>query len=181
MDYKIVADSCCDLTPALLASDGPISVPLTISVEENQFTDDAALDLTQMLACMKRSKAAAKSACPPPASFAQAYRSAAHIFVVTLSSHLSGSHGSANSAKELLRDSEDAPRIHVFDSLSASAGETAVCLKIREYAQHGLPFEEVVERVQSFIHHMHTFFVLENLDTLIKAGRMGRKIGRAHV
>ena len=59
----------------------------------------------------------------------------------------------------------------------ASAGELAVSLRIAEYVQAGLGFDEIVSKTEAFIRGMRTFFIAESLDTLIKSGRMGRITG----
>ena len=60
----------------------------------------------------------------------------------------------------------------MFNSRSASVGETLIALKIRECEEQGLDFDNVVERVEAYIEEQHTYFVLENLDTLRKNGRL---------
>ena len=69
---------------------------------------------------------------------------------------------------------EDHPNkhIHVFDSLSASSGQTLVALKANELAGSGLSFDEVIKQTEQFIHEMGTKFVLESLETLRKNGRL---------
>ena len=47
-------------------------------------------------------------------------------------------------------------------------------MKIVECEEKGLSFEEVVSEVEKYIEEMNTFFVLENLETLRKNGRLGR-------
>ena len=63
-------------------------------------------------------------------------------------------------------------QIHVFNSRSASVGETLIALKIRECEEEGMRFEEVVQTVENYIEEQHTYFVLENLETLRKNGRL---------
>ena len=101
-----------------------------------------------------------------------------HVYMVTLSSQLSGSYNSAMLAKELYEEQQENgdggkhTQIHVFDSKSASIGETLIGMKIQEYEEAGMPFEEVVEKVDGYIAEMNTFFVLESLETLRKNGRL---------
>ena len=45
-------------------------------------------------------------------------------------------------------------------------------LKIQECEEKGLSFEKVVSIVEEYIEGQHTYFVLENLDTLRKNGRL---------
>ena len=47
-------------------------------------------------------------------------------------------------------------------------------MKIQECEEAGMSFEEVVAAVEHYIKGQHTFFVLENLDTLRKNGRLSK-------
>ena len=60
----------------------------------------------------------------------------------------------------------------MFDSESASCGETQIALKIMELEEQGLDFETIVEKVEAFRSSVRTYFVLDNLDTLRKNGRL---------
>ena len=61
-----------------------------------------------------------------------------------------------------------------FNSRSASVGQTLIGMKIAECEEAGLPFEDVISVVNKYIEEEHTFFVLENLETLRKNGRLSR-------
>jgi len=65
-----------------------------------------------------------------------------------------------------------AKQIHVFDSCSASIGETLIAEKIQESEEAGKSFEEVVAETEKYIKDQQTFFVLETLETLRKNGRL---------
>ncbi len=93
---------------------------------------------------------------------------------MTLSSQLSGSYNSAVLGKNLYHDSYGEKDIYVVDSRSASCGETQLAYKIMEYEEAGLPFEEITEKIEQYVKEMNTYFVLENLETLRKNGRLSR-------
>ncbi len=175
MSFKIVVDSCCDLTPAQIQEGCFVSVPLTIHVGEEAIIDNAAFDQTDLLWKMRESETAPHTACPSPVQYMEAFDCGADdIYVVTLSALLSGSHNSAVQARLMwLEDHPDA-HIHVFNSCSASAGEVALAMQIRDLAVTGMPFSEVVSRASRFIGGMETLFVLETLDNLRKNGRLTR-------
>lgn len=99
---------------------------------------------------------------------------AEHVYVVTLSAKLSGSYNSAVLGKNLYEEEhEDSKKqIYVFNSRSASIGETLIAMKVQELEEAGLPFDEVVEKTESYIDSQNTYFVLETLETLRKAGRL---------
>ena len=172
MSFKIVVDSCCDLTPQMLKDPCFVKVPLTIHSNGSIFVDDDTFDQADLLWSMKQSEQAPSTACPSPQAYWDAYQGADDVYVVTLSALLSGSHNSAEQAKVLLEEDEPDINVHVFNSCSASSGEVLVALKIRELAQSGMPFKKVVREVEQYIYQMQTLFVLESLENLRKNGRL---------
>lgn len=172
MSFKIVVDSCCDLSPQMLKDPCFVKVPLTIRVGDSTFVDDNDLDQADLLWTMRQCESAPSTACPSPADYLDAYQGADEIYVVTLSALLSGSHNSAEQARMMLEEDEPQVNVHVFNSCSAAAGEVLVALKIRELAASGMPFKHVVREVEQFIYKMQTLFVLETLENLRKNGRL---------
>lgn len=173
-NYKIVVDSCCEIPEEIKKDLLFESVPLTLEVGENTIIDDDTFDQASFLKMVDECPTCPKSACPSPERYMEAYDAdVERVYVVTLTSKLSGSYNSAVLGKHLLEESgKKIPKIHVFDSLSASAGETQLVLKIKELEEQGRTFEEVVEIVELFKNEMKTYFVLDNLDTLRKNGRL---------
>lgn len=173
MSFKIIVDSCCDLTPAQLREDCFVSVPLTIRVGEHIVVDDASFDQGALLWRMKESATAPQSSCPSPIQYLEAFDCGADdLYVVTLSALLSGSHNAAAQARSLWLEDHPNSNVHIFNSCSASAGEVLVALKIQELAQSGMDFTTVVSQVSRYINEMETYFVLETLDNLRKNGRL---------
>ncbi len=175
MSFKIIVDSCCDLSPEILSSGVYQSIPLTIHVGENEFRDDDTLNTEQLVDAMAMCREASHTACPAPADYLAAYEAAeGDIYVVTLSALLSGSHNSAWQAAQIFQEDHPERNIHVFNSCSASAGETHIALTLTKLAGSGIPFDQVVAEMERRIAQMNTLFVLENLDVLRKAGRLTR-------
>lgn len=173
MSYKIVVDSCGELPDTLKQDIHFESVPLEIFVDDYRIIDDNSFDQADLLRKMKESPNCPKSTCPSPERYMTAYDcEAEHIYAVTLSSKLSGSYNSAELGKALFIEEKGEKQIHVFDSKSASVGETLIAMKIQECEESGMTFEEVVNRVDAYIEEMDTFFVLETLENLRKNGRL---------
>lgn len=173
MSFKIIVDSCCDLTPSMLHSSCFIRVPLTIQVGGKTFIDDQSLDQSALLWQMRECAKAPQSSCPSPAQYLDAFDCEAdELYVVTLSALLSGSHNSAQQARQIWLEEHPSARIHIFNSCSASAGEVLLALKIRELASQGLPFQSVVSEASAFCNGMETLFVLDSLENLRKNGRL---------
>ncbi len=175
MSFKIIVDSCCDLTPAQLREECFVKVPLTIRVGNHTIVDDDTFDQGELLWRMKESETAPQSACPSPMQYLEAFDCGADdLYVVTLSALLSGSHNAAAQARSIWLEDHPGANVHIFNSCSASAGEVLVALKIQELAQSGMDFTTVVDQVSRYINEMQTYFVLETLDNLRKAGRLTR-------
>lgn len=173
MSYKIVVDSCCELPKELQGDPRFERVPLGLEVGDYQILDDENFNQAEFLQKVADYPYSPKSSCPSPERFMNAYNTEAeHVYVVTLSSHLSGSYNSAVLGMNLYHEQYGDKKIHVVDSESASCGETQIALKIMELEEAGLSFEEVVEKAEAFRSEMHTYFILDNLETLRKNGRL---------
>lgn len=173
----ILADSCCDLSPELLKKTQARVAPLTITIDDTHYVDDGTVDIPPYLAAMKASKNPVRSACPSPDLYAEDIKAAAgDCFIVTLSSKLSGSHNAAALGAQLAEEDMPEKKVHVFDSESASAGETYLALMIHDLIAAGKTFEQIVETVEEKIRSMHTLFVLDSLDNLVKNGRISKTV-----
>ena len=174
MGYKIVVDSCCELPQELRKDERFEIVPLTLIVgSQYEKEDDEDFDQREFLDAVAACQECPRSACPSPERYQEAYRTTAErVYVVTLSSKLSGSHNSAVLGKNLYHEQYGEKDICVIDSKSASCGETQIVYRIMELEEQGLSFEEVTEQIEQFVREMNTYFVLENLDTLRKNGRL---------
>lgn len=177
MNYKIVADSSCDLNEELKENLNISLVPFNIDVDDTKFIDDESMDSMELIRAMRNSPNPVKTSCPSPGDFVTEYKDADNVFAVTISSQLSGTYNSAVLAKKMVQEEEPNKFIHVFDSKSASVGETLVSMKIQELVENRLSNLEIVEKVESYINGMKTFFILESLDNLIKNGRISKTKG----
>lgn len=171
--YKIVIDSCGELPEELRADGHYESVSLELEVDGVRIRDDETFNQRDFLSRVKRSLTGPKSSCPSPEQYMRAYAGEAdHIYVVTLSGGLSGSYNSAVLGKNLYEEEFGGKQIYVFNSKSASIGETIIGMKIQECEEAGLGFDEVVAKTEEYIKSMNTYFVLETLETLRKNGRL---------
>ena len=177
MNFGIIADSSCDLSEELQEKVKADIIPLTLNLGSKHITDDASLDVDKFLEEMKACKDKIGSGAPAPGLYAEAMKKVdGTSFVVTLSSRLSGSYNSAAVAqKEVEKDGVDS---YVVDSKSASAGEVLVALKLREFIDKGLSKADIISSIEKFIKGMQTFFVLDNIDNLLKNGRLGKISGK---
>ena len=174
MSFHIVCDSCTDLTEEDLKKGCYTLVPLTLLVDGEEIIDDETFDQADFLAKVAASKESVKSACPAPESYMEAYSKADDIYVVTLSAELSGSYNSAVLGKNLNEEENGTKNIHVVNSRGAATTQVLIARKLNEYASQGMPFEEVVDKIEEYTTSLRTYFVLETLEVLRKNGRLSR-------
>ena len=151
MNYRIIGDSCMDLTEEQRKDPHFTLIPFTLMVEDHQFIDDENFDQKRFLQIVKESPECPKTAC-----------------------HLSGCYNSAVLAKNLYEEEFGTGKknIAVIDSESASTGEVNLALYIQELCEQDLPFDEIVKKALEYRDRQKTYFVLETLDTLRKNGRL---------
>ena len=173
MRYKVIIDSCGELTKEMKESGCFETASLQIDVNGHHIVDDETFDQAQFLKYVAESPEGPKSSCPSPERYMEGYHcEAERVYAVTLSSELSGSYNSAVLGKSLYIEEYGEKDIYVFNSRSASIGETLIGLKIAECEERGMSFSEVIDSVEAYIEEQHTYFVLETLETLKKNGRL---------
>lgn len=173
LSFKIVIDSCGELLNEWKGDSRFESVPLTLTVNGEDIVDDETFNQAEFLEKVAACPECPKSACPSPERYRSAFDcDAEHVYAVTLSSELSGSYNSAVLGMNLLQEDCPDKKVHVFNSRSASIGQTLIAMKIQECEEAGMSFEDVVSTVEKYIEGQCTYFVLENLETLRKNGRL---------
>lgn len=173
MSYKIIGDSCLDLTKELKKDPHFQMVPLTLQVDDNMVIDDETFDQNAFIKMVAASPNCPKTACPSPEAFKEAYECEAEdVYVITLSSHLSGTFNSAALGKELYEEEHGPKNILLIDSESASSGELNLALTIRDMYDAGMEFAEISEKILKLRDEQKTYFVIDSLEPLRKNGRL---------
>jgi DegV family protein with EDD domain len=183
MKYKIVGDSSCDLSKEMEKKYNIAIAPLSFSIDGEEFIDDENLDLAAYLKKINDSPSVPKSSCPSIQDYLDRFEGDHEwTFGVTISSELSGSYNSAMNAQKMFLEKNENKKVHIFNSRGASSMEVLIVIKIIELVEANMEFEEIVDKVEAFIKESKILFVLDNIDTLEKNGRlssMKAKIVRA--
>ncbi|HBN38306.1 MAG TPA: DegV family protein [Ruminococcaceae bacterium] len=175
MRYKIVVDSCCDLTPEMREWDNLEAVPLTLQIGDYIIPDDENFDQDDFIARMKANNGSAKSACPAPDAFKKAYEGEYDaVFALTITDKLSGTYNSALQGKMLYEEEyNDNKKIYVFNSLATSGIETIIAREIKKLGDDGKDFDEIVSYIDDYIiNHTGLYFCLDSLNALKQNGRL---------
>lgn len=174
---KIIVDSSSDLTEEMKKELDVSIIPFKIIIESEEYIDDEELDLEEMISHMRKSSEGIKTACPSPGDYYEEFEKHDDMYVVTISSQLSGSYNSAVIAKDMILEKYPDKKIEIIDSKSASAGTALVTLKLKEELDKGISREEIIKNMDETISEKHIYFVLESLKNLINNGRISRTKG----
>ena len=175
MSYKIVVDSCCDLTAEMKNWSDFEVVPLSLEVADYNIFDDENFNQDDFINRMKANGGMAKSACPAPDAFKKAYEGDYdEVYVLTITDKLSGTYNSALQGKMLYEEEHgDSKKIHVFNSLATSGIETIAAQELKKVCDAGKSFDEVTAYIEDYIlNHTGLYFCLESLDALKSNGRL---------
>lgn len=175
MAYKIVVDSCCDITEDMKSWENFEIVPLTLQIGDYVIQDDNTFDQDDFISRMVNSHELAKSACPSPEAFANACKGDYdEVYILTITDKLSGCYNSAVQGVNLYKEENgEDKKIHIFNSLATSGLETLMVHEMKRVADSGADFDTVVKEVEKYcIDNCGLYFCLESLDALKGNGRL---------
>ncbi len=168
----LVTDSSCDLPQSILDERQIHVVPMLLSFGQTQFLDKVTITPDQFYGLMKTTKVVPTTAQPPVqrvhnflAFLASHYES---IIVVTLSDGLSGFY------KMCLKIAEKIPgkKISVINSRHLSASLGLMVARASEKILAGVPHDEVVKEVESWIPKTRILVDVQTLKYMVRGGRV---------
>lgn len=180
--YHIVADSGCDLFTLKNASFSTAS--LIISTDKTRYPDDEHLDTAKMVEELLAYKGRSFTACPSSMDWLSAFTPSGgavpdEIYVVTLTSGLSGTYNSAMIAADMYREEHPNTRVLVIDSLSVGPEMVLLLEKIVELKESGKTFDEVEAEIKKYSASVRLFFAFRSLHNLAQNGRVNKLVAAA--
>lgn len=177
--YRIISDTSCDLRKDEIEELNISYAPFKINIDGVEYVDDENLDLNEFNESMKNSKNPIRTSTPSPYEYLDLIEKnlGKDIYIVTISSKLSGSFNAAISAVTEAREKYENINVEIIDSKSATAGQTRVILKLLDILKTSDDFSKNIEEIRKFIDEQHTLFVLESMQNLIKNGRIKKTTG----
>lgn len=169
-------DTACDLPDALVFEQGIGLVPTQLIIGDRVYQDRLEMTPTEFFARLRAGEDASTSQPAPQAfedAFNDALRNAEHVVAVVLSKALSGTYANAERAAKIV--SPD--RIHLVDSRGASLTEGMLVLRGLELAAQGWDAPAIVRELVRVRDQSGGFFTVDNLERLIRSGRVGRLRG----
>lgn len=173
---KVITDSASDVVDN--KREDLIILPVTITFGEEQFQDGINLSHQLFYEKLIESDALPSTSQVTPFAFEEAYREVkeqgGQAIVITLSSKMSGTWQSAQIAAEEYKDT-----VRVVDSENASLGQRALVEYALRLIDSGLPFEEIVERLEADKSRIRLVALLDTLEYLKKGGRISKATAMA--
>ncbi len=181
MKWAVVVDSSSDMACMKQeieeAANGNVlfeSVALKLEAGEVEFTDDETLDVDEMISYLKSYSGKSGSASPSPQEWYDAFEQADNVIAITITSELSGSYRSACAAKDMIQEDYPDKNIFVLDSKSTGPEMVLLARKAVSFALEDISFDEMQQKMLKYQKRTHLIFALENMDNLIKNGRVNK-------
>lgn len=176
MKYKIVVDSACDLTAEMRGWSNLEVIPLTLQLGDYVIADDENFNQDDFIGRVAANHEFPKSACPSPEAFKSACEgSEEDVYIITITDKLSGCYNSALQGVSFFKEEnpESKKNIHVFSSHATSGIETLMAKKIKQLADSGMAFDDVVKAIEDYeANGCGLYFNLVSLDILKGNGRL---------
>lgn len=174
MTYKIISDSSSDLLE--LPGTPYATVPLKIITDVKEYVDDTSLNVDDMISDLRQYKGTSRTSCPNAAEWKESFEDYDGVFCVTITSGLSGSYNSANSAVIEHLDEHPDKKATVLDTLSTGPESALIIEKLQELIKQNLPFEEIEEAIRAYMQRLHLLFSLDSLKNLANNGRVSKAV-----
>lgn len=175
----VVTDSTCDMGPEALERIGVPMVPLKVHLGDETYRDWVDFTPETYYPKLVAATQHPTTSQPSPSEFAEVYARLADagaegIVVITISSKLSGTYGSA-----VLAATESRIPVRVVDSTFVTGAAALIVDEAVAARDAGGDLETVEAAALDAVGRTELFFVLDTLDYLVKGGRAGKAQGLA--
>ena len=170
----VVLDSTADFPDAPERYPNFSVVPLYVRFGDESFKDYVEIDPQRFYERLTTAAELPTTSQPTPADFLAVYEELApnyeHILSLQISSTLSGTFASAQSAAELLGGDQ----VRVIDTRTVSASLAMLAIGVQRRLERGTTVEEINAFVEAYGRTHQLLFTVNTLDYLAKGGRIGK-------
>ncbi len=169
MKIKILSDSTCDLSPAILAQYGITLVPLTVVKAGQTYHDGVDITPADIFAHVAGGGQLCTTAAVSIGEYQQQFaRYGAEydgVIQITIGSGFSSCYQNACLA------AADYPNVRVVDSMNLSTGQGLVVLHACRLAQTCQDLDDLAQQLRLLTPRVEASFLLDRLDYMVKGGR----------
>lgn len=177
--YRIITDSCCDLSQQMADEFGLLVAPLTVNYkgrEIKNYLDGREMDPQEFYKELRNGEMTSTAAANPmlwQSYMEPALKEGSDVLVLAFSSGLSTTCHAANLAAEELKETYPDRKIYVVDTLCASMGQGLLVWYAAKKQQSGASIEEVRDYTESIKMSVDHWFTVNDLHFLKRGGRVG--------
>ena len=175
MSYRILTDSCCDLSDQFYNEQNVSVVRLTVNYKGKDHSVYTPMWLKQMYQGLRQGEQTSTSAANPETwkeAMEPILKQGDDIFVLAFSSGLSTTYQSAVIAAEELLEAYPERSIKVVDSLCASLGQGLLLYYICQKRDTGFSLEELTAWCEEWKLKLCHWFTVDDLMYLKRGGRV---------
>jgi len=172
---KLITDSTCDLSEALIQQMNIEVVPLYVSIGDKHYKDGLDLKQNELYDLVATYDALPSTAAPSPSDFHSVFKHYIEqdydILVICLSSKMSATYQNASIAKEMIVANNIEGDIGIIDSRNLSTGTGLLVMEAYDAIQAGKNLLEIENYLNGLVPHGHSSFTIETFEYLQKGGR----------
>ena len=169
MNIKILSDSTCDLSQAILEQHNITLIPLTVVKDGQQYKDGVSITPADIFAHV----AAGGDLCSTSANSVGEYADEFAKYVNDYDGilHINIGSGFSSCYQNACIAASDFDNVRVVDSQNLSTGQGLVVLEACRLAKECASLDELHEKVQAFTEKVEASFLVDKLTYLAKGGR----------
>lgn len=177
-NYRILTDSCCDLTQSMADELGLTVAPLSVNYkgqEYRNYLDGRSLNTREFYKGLREGELTSTSAANPTLwaeVMKPALEAGEDVLILAFSSGLSTTYNAACIAAEELKESYPDRKIYVVDTLCASRGQGLLCYHVANRKAQGASLEEARDFAEENKLHLCHWFTVDDLHFLKRGGRV---------
>ncbi|MDF7639041.1 DegV family protein [Lactobacillus sp. ESL0791] len=153
-------------------------VPLTLTINGQDFVDDEKLDIQDFIAKMAQNSEAGRTSCPSIDAWLKALEGTKRAIIVTVTSGLSGSFSSAFQAKKIYEKDHPESKVIVVDSRSAGPELSVILSKIKQLIKTKIRFVDLEQKIAEYRMHTHLLAIFQSLHNLSLNGRVSPAVAK---
>ena len=169
MKIKVISDSTCDLSPALLAENNVSLVPLTVIKNEEQFKDGITITPADIFAHVAAGGALCSTSANSVGEYMDEFAKYAGDYDGVI--HINIGSGFSSCYQNACLAAEEFDNVRVIDSMNLSTGQGLVVLKACELAKTATDLDALAQELRTFTEKVEASFLLDRLDYMVKGGR----------
>ncbi len=176
--YRILTDSCCDLTQEMADALELTVVPLMLHFKGVEYPNDLdyhSIDIKTVYEGLRSGASTSTTAANPTAWAAAAepiLERGEDILILAFSSGLSTTYNAARMAADELTEKYPQRKIYVVDTLSASLGQGLLVWHTAKQCQAGATLEQARDFAENNKLHLCHWFTVDDLFFLKRGGRV---------